>query len=208
MSDQPDNTNRFFRGQMEDEDVIAWSRKHWVSMLPDMIPFVLFLSLVTLTMLVINKIRLPSLTDPFFGMLIVTGIAAAVWIIHRFFLRMINYFTHTVIITNYRIVEIKKTLFLRDTKESFDLRKIQEVAFRQDGLLKNLLKFGELDITLGNSEIKTLSQLPNPDFHFRLLNKLKNDTFVRQQRSLNTTDATVQSSDIPSFHADQNLSRP
>jgi hypothetical protein len=208
MTEHTDNTNRFFRGQMEDEELIAFSRKHWVSQLPNMIPFAFFLILVALTVMLLNKIRLPSLTDPFFQMLVMILIVASGWLIHRFFLRMINYYNNIVIITSHRIVEIKKTLFLRDTKESLDLRKVQEVEFKQDGLIANLFKFGSLNIILGNSEIKTLTQLPNPDYFFRLLNKLKNDMFVRPQRSLSSNEPLPGSNAAPSHAGEIQYTRP
>jgi hypothetical protein len=184
--DITDNTNRFFRGQMADEEVMAFSRKHWIAIMPEVIPFAFFFSFVVLTLLLVNKFKLPSLSEPFFQMLVVVAMTGACWLIHRFFLRMFRYFFNVVIITNYRIVEIKKTLFIKDTKESLDMRKVQGVDFRQEGLIKNLLKVGELEISMGNSETKTLSQIPNPDFHFRLINKLKNDVFLRQQRPLDS----------------------
>lgn len=208
MNEHIDNTNRVFRGQMEDEEVIAFSRKHWVSQLPNIIPFVFFLTLVTLTIMLLNKFKLPNLNDPSFQMLVMILIVASGWLIHRFFLRVINYYNNIVIITSHRIVEIKKTLFLRDTKESLDLRKVQEVEFKQDGLIANLFKFGSLNIIMGNSEIKTLTQLPNPDYFFRLLNKLKNDMFVRPQRSLSSTDPLPQEAAAPSHAGEIQYTRP
>jgi|GEM_PF-3113427 len=191
MDDITDNTNRHFRGQMADEEVMAFSRKHWIAIMPEVIPFVLFISFIVLTLLLINKFSLPSLNEPFFQMLVVVAMTGACWLIHRFFLRMFKYYFNVVIITNHRIVEIKKTLFIRDTKESLDMRKVQGVDFRQEGLMKNLLKVGELEIAMGNSEVKTLSQIPNPDFHFRLINRLKNEMFMRQQRPLGLNENGV-----------------
>jgi len=162
---------------------------------------------VTLTVLLLNKIKLPSLNEPFFQLLVIILFAAAGWLIHRFFLKMINYYTNVVIVTSHRIVEIRKTLFLRDTKESLDLRKVQEVEFKQDGLIANLFKFGNLNIILGNSEIKTLTQLPNPDYFFRLINKLKNDMFTRPQRSLNSTEPLPQASAAPSYAGENHSTR-
>jgi hypothetical protein len=58
------------------------------------------------------------------------------------------------------------------------------------------LKLGTIYITLGNSELKTISQIPNPDFHFRLLNRLKNEVSSRQQRSLKKTENDDRQKDI------------
>jgi hypothetical protein len=169
------NTDLHFRGQMEDEEIMAFSRKHWATLLPHIIPFIIFVCGASVALMLLEKITLPDIRDTLFQLLIIIAVVGSAYVIHRFFLHMINYFTSVIIITNLRIVEIRKTLFLRDTKESIDINKIQDVQFRQEGLIKNLLKFGDLVITLGNSELKTLTQMPNPDFHFRLLNRLKNE---------------------------------
>lgn len=179
------NTNRYFRGQMEDEEVIIFSRKHWATTIPQIIPFAIFIGCIVLGVILLKKIVLPSVNDPLFQSLVLLVIVASGYTIHRFFLHMINYFNTVVIITNLRIVEIKKTIFLNHTIESIDIKKIQDVEFKQKGLVKNLLKLGDIYITLGNSEIKTIMQLSNPDFHFRLINKLKNEGALRQQRPLN-----------------------
>ncbi len=196
------NKNRHFRGQMEDEEIMTFTRKHWAVLLPHVIPFVIFICGVSVGVLLLTTykdiITLPSLQDSLFQLLILIAIGGSAYVIHRFFLHLINYFSNVVIITNLRIVEIKKTLFLRDTKESLDIKKIQDVQFRQEGLIKNLLKFGDLLITLGNSEVKTILIIPNPDFHFRLLNSLKNEAFIRQQRAINQTEIfPQQNSELP-----------
>jgi len=198
-----DNTNKFFRGQMADEDVVTFTRKHWIALIPELIPFFLFCSFVILSLILIKQFKLPSLNEPYFQLLVMISMIGAGWLIHRFFLRVINYFLNIIIITNYRIVEIQKTLFIRDTKESLDLRKVQGVDFRQVGLIKNLLKFGELEISMGNAEVKTLPQLPNPDFFFRLINRLKNEAFNRQQRSLNASDSGIQQSSFESHFTEK-----
>jgi len=190
MTETVDNTNKVFRGQMADEEVVAFSRKHWIAIMPEVIPFFFFFSFVILSLILIKQFKLPSLGEPYFQLLVMISMIGAGWLIHRFFLRVFKYFFNIVIITNYRIVEIKKTLFIHDTKESLDLRKVQGVDFRQVGLIKNLLKVGELEIAMGNSEVKTLPQLPNPDFFFRLINTLKNETFNRQQRPLDASDGS------------------
>jgi hypothetical protein len=107
---------------------------------------------------------------------------------------MLKYFMSVTIITNYRIIEIKKTLFAQDSKEALDLRKIQDIQLEQHGLVKNIMKFGNLLISLGNSESKTIFLVPNADYFFRLINRLKNEVIVkkyddvlnRPQRSIGT----------------------
>jgi hypothetical protein len=198
------NNNRYFRGQMEDEEVVVFSRKHWIVLLRDIVPFSLFVccAVLIIYLLKLNKITLPAIDDFYFDSLILLVIGGSGYIIHRFFIHLINYFNTLIIITDLRIVEIRKTIFLHHIIESLDIRKIQDVEFKQEGLIKNLLKLGTIYITLGNSELKTISQIPNPDFHFRLLNKLKNEVFSRPQRSLNNKKNADSQKDNPDCPVD------
>jgi hypothetical protein len=189
------NRNLHFRGQMEDEEVMAFSRKHWATIVPDAGQILFFSCAVYFIFWILNKYALLDTDQIFFQPLIIAAVVGCGYMIHRFFLHMIRYFLNVVIITNLRVVEIKKTIFLRDIKESIDIKKIQDVDFKLEGLIKNLLKFGDIHITLGNSEVKTITQIPNPDFHFRLINRLKNEVFLRQQRPLDMPAANMPAQD-------------
>ena len=188
------NSSQLLRGQMEDEEIIKFTRKHWVVIMPDLIPFVFYLTVIGVFIANINNFNLPSLDQSFFQLIVVLALFITAFAIHRFFLRMLTYFMSVTIITNYRIIEIKKTLFAQDSKEALDLRKIQDIQLEQHGLVKNILKFGNLLISLGNSESKTIFLVPNADYFFRLINRLKNEVIVkkyddvlnRNQRAINT----------------------
>lgn len=179
-----DNSNLFFRGQMEDEEIINFTRKHWVTILPDLFPFLFFISIVLALALNLHRFNLPSIETGVLQLVIILALGMTAISIHRFFLRMINYFMGTVIITNYRLVEIKKTLFIQDSKESLDLRKIQDIQLQQSGFIRSVLKFGNLMITLGNSDTRTIYLIPNADYFFRLINKLKNEQIVKRYDDL------------------------
>jgi hypothetical protein len=117
-----------------------------------------------------------------FEILLIMGFLFSIYYVHRFFVHIYNYFLDVVIITNYRIVDLNKTIILRDTKEVIDLAKIQDVLKKQDGLIRNVLNYGKLTITLSSSSIiKTLHFVPNPDFHFRVINRKKRDYIHQKQ---------------------------
>jgi len=50
---------------------------------------------------------------------------------------------------------------------------IQDVEKKQNGFLKNILNFGELIIIMSSADMRTIRFAPNPNFHFRLVNRLK-----------------------------------
>lgn len=177
------NRNLKFKGQMPDEVILTFYRKHWVFWLPEIIPFILFIVLYLVIILNLGSLNLPSLENPIFQFLYLGVVVLSVIFIHRFFLRMINFFLTTVIITNYRIIEWNLSLFVKNSKESIYMRKIQDVHKVQDGILHNLLRFGKLHIILGNADRTTLYHVPHPDYHFRLINRVKSGQYFKEQKT-------------------------
>ncbi|MFC1656267.1 hypothetical protein ACFL3C_05330 [Patescibacteria group bacterium] len=172
-----DNTNRHFKGQLATEKVQCFCRKHWIVLLKDFIGFFIFLSLITVTAIYFKGIFNFLSQDSFFSTLLAFGIFAVFTVyLHRFFLRMIRYFLEIMIVTNYRIVLLEKSLYLKDSKDAVDLPKIQDIRKEQHGIIKSVLRFGTLVITLSStSTTKVIPFVPNPDYHFRKINSLKRD---------------------------------
>ena len=61
------------------------------------------------------------------------------YIVHRIFLDIFHFYLHTVIITNYRIVEVDRSVLFKDSKTSIDLTNVQDIQKRQSGLMETLL---------------------------------------------------------------------
>ncbi len=183
--------NFFFRGQMADEEIIAVSRKHWIAVLPDVIQFFLYIiAAVAFAVVVLPIIPWPP-SDNYYQMVFAGFIILSGYVTHRFFLHLINYFTNIVIITNFRVIDMMKTLFIHDTKDAIAIKQILDVNYKQEGLLTNLLKFGNLHLAIGNNETKILTWLPNPDFHYRLINRIINEPFVRKHGSIKNPGETM-----------------
>lgn len=188
MMPEIDHTDRHFKGQHKTEVVSCFCRKHWIVLVKDFLGFIIFLTLLTLTVIYSKGIYNFFSQDSLFinvMALFVSGVFT--FFLHKFFLKMIRYFLEIVIITNYRIVVLNKSLYLQDSKDAMDLAKIQDIKKRQDGILRNLLRFGELEITLSStSENKILKFIPNPDYHFRKINTLKRE-YIKERIQNNRT---------------------
>lgn len=174
-----------FRGQMEDEKVIEFFRRHWLVLLPDFLPFLLYMTGLIVFMASISRFRLPSLNEPFFQLLVVLALIGTALLIHRFFLKMIEFFLRTVIITNFRVVEVKKSLFLHDDKHSIVMKRIQDIQKQQKGIVKSLIGVGELVIIISFSDPRVLRNVPSPDYHYRLLNQVRTTLSERDHQPLN-----------------------
>jgi hypothetical protein len=178
------NTNRHFKGQHKTEAVSCFCRKHWIILVKDFLGFIIFLTLLIITGIYLKGIYNFFSQDSFFINVMAIAIAGLfTFYLHKFFLRMVRYFLEIVIITNYRIVVLNKSLYLKDSKDATDLPKIQDIKKRQNGILRNFLRFGDLEITLSSSSTtKVLSFIPNPDYHFRKINNLKREYIKERLR--------------------------
>ena len=102
------------------------------------------------------------------------GYLAVLFFIHRQFMAIFYYLLRTVMITNYRIVEIDRSVFFRDSKDSIDLSKIQDIKKIQNGILENILNFGTLRIVLSGTHISAnITSVPRPDYQFKKINAVK-----------------------------------
>lgn len=177
-----DNADRHFKGQLDTEEVQCFCRKHWIVLLKDFLGFFIFFILLGVTAYHFKGIYDFFLQDTFFTAFLAFSLVGIFTLyIHKFFLRMIRYFLDIVIITNYRIVVLDKSLYLRDSKDAIDLAKIQDIQKSQDGILRKICRFGDLVITLSStSTTKTLKFIPNPDYHFRKINEVKR-TYIQDR---------------------------
>ena len=171
-------THKNFKGQFEDELVLCYFRKHWIQIVPR-----LALLLVIFILFISGFIFLKFLSGlGFFGeLLLLFGVFVLAYIVHRIFLDIFHFYLHTVIITNYRIVEVDRSVLFKDSKTSIDLTNVQDIQKRQSGLMETLFNYGSLVIVLsGTSETLTLSMVPRPEYQFKKINQVKGTYMSRQ----------------------------
>lgn len=176
------NTDRHFKGQLETEVVECFFRKHWIVIVKNIIGFFLFLCVMAFTAYNFRSVYNFFHQDSLMISILALIIAALFTVyMHKFFLGFFRYFLDIVIFTNYRIVILDKSLYLRNTKEAIDLGQIQDIEKEQVGIIPNLLRYGTLVIALSaSSAVKKLYFVPNADFHFRKINKMKRE-FVKEK---------------------------
>jgi len=167
------NKDRHFKGQYADEEVVAFFRSHWIILLPHLLIHAFFLAVFVAVFVVFFPFIISFFITPLGEVVMVVAVICITYFIHRFFIRLVTQFLHTVIITNFRIVEIEKFILFKDVQLSLDMKMIQDIEKEQNGFWKNILNFGELIIMMSSSDIRVLKYVPNPDFHFRLINRIK-----------------------------------
>lgn len=174
-----------FRGQMPDEEVIEFFRRHWLVLIPELLPFLLYMTGLIVFVSSIGRFRFPTLNEPFFQLLVLLALIGTAFFIHRFFLKMIEYFLVKVIITNFRVIEVRKSLFLTDDKHTIVMKRIQDIQKKQKGIVKNLIKVGELVIIISFADPKIIRNVPTPDYHYRMLNQIRTQLAERDHQTLN-----------------------
>ncbi len=166
------NKDLHFKGQYKNEHVVTFFRHHWITLLPELVLSILILA--TLIFLII--LLAPLATNADYKTLFQVGLFIVVplmtYFIHMLFLEFIKHFMQTIIITDCRIVEVKKTIFIKDSEDTLFLENIQDVRKQQNGFWKNIFGFGDLIIVMASSDIKTISFVPNPNYHFRLVSRI------------------------------------
>jgi hypothetical protein len=181
-----DNTNKHFKGQLPTEEVEAFCRKHWSVLMKDIVGFFLFLGILALTVSQLKGVYKYFVQESTLRALLALSIVGIFTIyIHKFFIKIISYFLHIIIITNYRIIILDKSLYLENAQDAIDIAKIQDIHKVQSGVFDNLLGVGKLVITLSSSSsIKIITAMPNPDYHFRKINKIKR-SYMRKRNPIN-----------------------
>ncbi|MBI5754151.1 hypothetical protein HZA40_03355 [Candidatus Peregrinibacteria bacterium] len=164
----------YFKGQQANEQMICFFRHHWISLIREMVYFLVFLTIIAIILFKIGDIKNIIHNSRELRFLFVIGFFVGTVYFHRFFTRLLSHFLNVVIITDRRIVDHQMTLFFKDTMDAIDMAQIQNIERIGEGLLPNLLKYGDIKIYLSSSAAyRTLNCVPNDKFHFRCITRQK-----------------------------------
>lgn len=188
------NHDKYFKGQHENEEFICFFRRHWITLLKELMYFMIFMIIAILSVININLLKSLIQDNAEFQAFFVMGFLLGTVFIHRFFLRMFNHFVDIGIITDMRIIDHQKTLFLRDTMDAIDMLNVQDIEQRGVGLLPNFLGYGDINIYLSaSSTVKIFRNVPNAKFHFRCISRQKE--LRRMNREMKMFDQKNENSD-------------
>ena len=193
MTDASNNKDLHFKGQYAGEVVVAFFRAHWLKLVPA-IAFQIFVWAVVIGIFIIFPTEIfDFIKSPLGQIILLLSVGLFTYFIHNFFIKLVNHFLSTCIITNLRIIENQKTIFLKDLQVSLDLKVVQDVHKEQNGILENLFNCGELLFMMSSSDIRMIHYVPNPNFHFRLVNRIKLEVRQKQQMPLGSDRGRPQS---------------
>ncbi len=192
------NQDQYFKGQHKNEELVCFFRHHWVTLARDMLYFTIFITVLLLTLSQIDTIKNIVRENRELKMLFFIAFILSTAYMHYFFIKMMNYFVNIGIITDMRIIDHHKTLFFIDSFDSIDMAQIQNIEKIQEGILPNLLQFGDIKLFLSASDtIKTFKNIPNPRFHFRCIYRQKESRKHMMSREPNLNSFENRQTPIP-----------
>lgn len=199
------NNRKNFKGQFEDEVVLCFFRKHWIAIVPRGLAIAGLLFVIGLGFVYFQTLAKQEL---FIKGLVIFFYLTVTYLVHHNFMKIFHYFLHSVMITNYRIVDVDKSVFFIDSKDSVDLANVQDVRKEQNGIFENILNFGTLVIVLSGTHASVnINLVPRPDYQFKKINKVKQMVANQTHRSLPLEQVRDEAEDIESInrtYADMN----
>lgn len=176
-----DNTDKHFPGQNKNEELLLYTRLHPIILLPHLMGFVASLTLLPMIVYAIKSMEVESGTSLTSAIFLFLFFVYAYYF-HRFFLRIFNYYLSVIVLTNFRIIQLKKSVFLHNSKDTIDLYKIQDLKKDQNGLLSTLFDYGTVTIEVSAiHETKKLKYIPRPEEWFQVLNEAKRKYIDRRR---------------------------
>lgn len=151
-----------FPWQQADEVTIFFSKKHWAALLANQrTPFLLGL----LALLATAAYLWLDLSNTLAAVLMVA--AGTLWALCVFMLAY-NFFdwrNDHYIITNRRVLHVERVLLTQEERDEAPLERVQDVQVFQEGMLANLLGFGDVVIqTAAATQKVVFAKVPNPQY--------------------------------------------
>jgi hypothetical protein len=203
------NKDRYFKGQQVNENYICFMRHHWIHLFREYIYFIIFALIAIYALLNIEIIQNVLRGNRELKMLFLTAFLIGTFFMHRFFIKILNYFVDVAIITDMRFVDHQKSLFFKDNMDSVDMGQIQNIERIGEGVLPELFGYGDIKIYLtASAGVKIYCFVPNVKFHYRCIARQKEARQYilteRHQSTLLPTGANTQVNPADSTQTLQN----
>lgn len=179
MENKTPTVRKNFKGQLDEEQVLFFFRRHWLKIMPNLMNlFIIFLFLTTAIIFTGPLFKNTAVNVEVLAWIYFAVLLFFLILTHHQFLKIFHYHLDTVILTNVRLVILDKSVYLRDSRDSVDILKIQDVNKKQNGIFPRLFDYGTLVITLAGSDTMiTIELVPTPDHYFKRINKIKQEIF-------------------------------
>jgi hypothetical protein len=193
-----------FQGQLKYEHFQFFFRRHWMHFLKPFFSFIPFGILIFILFFVAGSFV--STINLYFLNVFYVFIAMIVsfFYINAFFLQVIHHYFNLVIVTDCRIVIVRKSTFLKNDSDAIDLTKIQDISVHLHGIFSNYLHYGNLIITLSTSAPPVIIHyVPNPHFYLESSNRIKREYILnRRNKDKNSKNDLKDDSNLENLNDD------
>lgn len=94
--------------------------------------------------------------------------------VHFFFILMLQWIISSIVITNKRLIEINYAPFMIDDITHVEVDKINEIEKRKHGLLRNILNYGEVEMSVAGMKLSMhLTYVRKPSKFVNLIEAVK-----------------------------------
>ena len=164
------SNEQLFPGQERNEKVELITKCHWINIVPQI--FLISLVFVLLILLDTAWANNYQQNIDFFYVFII-NIAVITITFHVIFIKILNYFLKVIIVTNYKIIDLKCTTFLHRERKTIDFINIQDMVVLQNGILKRLLNYGTIALhNAAGEEIFIFNYIPSPLKFYNTINHI------------------------------------
>jgi len=180
-----------FQGQLKYEHLQFFFRRHWMRFLRpffSFIPFGLLLFVLFFAAGQFVAVVDAHYLSAFYAFL---TMLVAIFYINAFCLQIIHHFFDLVVVTDCRIVVVRKTAFIKNDSDAIDLTKIQDIGVQSHGVISNYMGYGNLIITLSTSSPPVVVHyVPDPHFYLERCNRVKREYILNrhEKRSGSSSD--------------------
>jgi hypothetical protein len=152
----------YFPGQQEHEQFLFFFRKHWIELLYPVGRFLteqLFVFLFVFFMIFNGSPLVHTGEGEIAVLLVILTLLVSVL---TFWVRIFNYFLRIVIVTDYRVIDVKQKLFVTDDVDVIDLWEVQDLKGETHGFWNNIIGCGMITFVLtASSLVKVLHNVPH-----------------------------------------------
>lgn len=141
----------------QSEDVILTIQEHWIWLLRPVF-FLLLGGIIGFVFSLAGQLFAPT-SELFQFLFYFLAFVVLTISIHFFFILILQWVISNIIITDKRIVEIKYAPFVIDDINHIEMTKINDVEKTKHGVLKNLLNYGEVNMSVAGMK-------NNVSFHY------------------------------------------
>lgn len=182
---------RLFPGQQPGEEIELMTVRHWIVL----VPFFFQVTVAVAGLMWMNISLGPNLRGE---ISFYTNCVFVSTIVHVIFMKLYNHYLRVIIITNYRVIDIRNTIFFHRERESIPMANIQDFRVKQDGIFPRIFKYGELSIIGANSEIQySLKSIPHVNMVQHLLSGLHQINLMQQRGYQQQQQETNQRQQLP-----------